>query len=442
MILRPVVRDLIRPVLRVPGQRGGLSSPVAAMFAAAPDGAWYEQNLSAIYQDSAGTTAGALEQPEGLVLDRRFGAPPRRNRLTYSSQFGNAAWTRTNILSVTEQADGVGDLVVPNTTNGSHALQQNAASSGVDNAIVIRAKAGGYNWISVQVGASIVAYFNVGTGATGATASGFTSSIVSADDAAGYYDCTLAGVAANSNFLVFAAQANGVTNFAGDGTSGVYLARAQLEWNTTTPSAYQEVTTGSGGWVSGNHATQSTSASRPQSKQDASGFLYALFDGTDDYWTSAAGGGGTTGFFFCAAIHVLGGAGTARTIFSDAGTNTGYIVRLDASNALSLSAGNGAVGTGISTAATLPVGETHVVTAWDDGTNLNVQVDNGTVASVARPVVAAGSAGFTRFRANGASAEYLNAREYASAYAKNYSPDAALREAVKRYTGAKAGLSL
>lgn len=189
----------------------------------------------------------------------------------------------------------------------------------------------------------------------------------------------------------------------------------------------------------GNHATQSTSTSRPLLKE-ASGFKYDLFDGADDFWTAASGGGGTTGFFFCAAIHVLGGAGAIRAIFEDRSVTGGYIVRVNASNQLSLIVNNG--GALVATTATLPAGETHIVTAWDDGTNLNAQIDSGTAATAARPVMVAGTAGFTVGRENGASAQYFNGRIYAMAYAKNYSPPADLREAVKRAIASKAGITL
>ena len=90
---------------------------------------------------------------------------------------------------------------------------------------------------------------------------------------------------------------------------------------------------------------------------------YRRLYGVDDSHASATGGGGTAGFFFSAAVTPQGGAGTARTLFSDAGTTTGYIVRLNASNQLELAAGNGTTYTTIATAGTLAVGSTDIVQA-------------------------------------------------------------------------------
>lgn len=51
-------------------------SPATAWFAASEQGLWYDpSDLSTMFQDSAGTTpVTAVEQPVGLILDRRLGA--------------------------------------------------------------------------------------------------------------------------------------------------------------------------------------------------------------------------------------------------------------------------------------------------------------------------------------------------------------------------------
>lgn len=160
---------------------------------------------------------------------------------------------------------------------------------------------------------------------------------------------------------------------------------------------------------------------------------YLRADGVDDSLASSTGGGGTTGFFFSAAISPQGSAGTARTLFSDAGTNTGYIVRLNASNQLELSAGNGTAYTTIATAGALNVGATDVVQAWDDGANLNVKIGTGPTASIARPVVSAGTAGYTLYQDNGASTGYFNGRSYGEIYRKDSGLTQSQREAVAVY---------
>ena len=166
----------------------------------------------------------------------------RRNRLTYSSQFSNAAWARTNILSVTDNADGVGDLVVPNTTNSTHILVQVACVVGASHVLVVRAKAGGYNHIAFTAGTP-TGYANINAGTGGTVSGGATVSVSAASDAPGYYDCTFTFVATSANCTLYVANADGSPSYAGDGTSGIYLARAQLETYTTTASEYQDVPT-------------------------------------------------------------------------------------------------------------------------------------------------------------------------------------------------------
>jgi hypothetical protein len=173
----------------------------------------------------------------------------RRNRLTYSSKFDNTTgWTRGQILSVTADADGVGDLVVPNTTAGvNHTLAQaSAAPTGGQCVAVVRAKAGGYNWLLVQINSGGY-FFDVSTGAVGSavgTTGYLTPTIAAAADAPGYFDITVpVSAAPGTTITLYLANANNGNVFTGDGTSGVYIARAQLEWNTTTAGEYQEVAT-------------------------------------------------------------------------------------------------------------------------------------------------------------------------------------------------------
>lgn len=174
---------------------------------------------------------------------------------------------------------------------------------------------------------------------------------------------------------------------------------------------------------------------------DTDGFVhYERLDGLDDNQVASSGGGGAAGFLFCAAV-TPDGAGTSRVLWSDMGTNTGYRVMVNSSNQLQLTAGDGAASTSVSTAGTVDVNTTHVVTAWDDGVNLNVQIDNGTVASVARPSVAAGTAGFTIGSTNGASSGFYKGRIYGKTYRQSDCGQP-LREKLKRYHARLAGITI
>jgi hypothetical protein len=228
--------------------------------------------------------------------------------------------------------------------------------------------------------------------------------------------------AISSRVGVWVVNPNGTNSgYAGDGTSGLYIWGAQLETGSTA-TRYQSITTAT--------------------SYDVTGFPYGdKFDGVDDNQATTTGGGATTAFFWCSSIAV-GKIGAAQTLFSDTGTNTGYLVRINAGNQLELSAGDGAAYTTIATVPTLAVGQRAVLTAWDDGVNLNVQIDSGAVASVARPVVSAGTAAITIGKDNGAASSFFLGSIYEKIYVKDDVQTAAQIASAKTYCAQKAGVTL
>lgn len=727
---------------------------------------WHKARKLDLRSIFRGGVDGAIYQPAdpNVLLTRR-------NRFTYSQVLSNATWTKTNILSTTDDADGVGDFIVATTTNATHVVSQLVAQVGTANTVKVRAEPNGYNWIAIGLSSGgQAAYFNVSAGGLGIV-SGGVASIAAAADAPGYYDCTFTATPTTTQVLVYICTANATASFAGDGVSGVNIARAQVEWNTSTATEYQPITdwttqylgvnryeliqqwqestgvtpvmvaetacglrmdnsrslvrgpevvtnqtfdsnlTGwtagssvvaswvageaqiagggtlsfsgnnwfyTGGvtgaaandtyevifdatWVSGgvmyagvgyngvtiaanggvktrysvrvasssagapacfgtaagavwlidnvsckrvpgNHALQATSAARPVVSQrynilpglpvtpvnggvgsvptvtqnylseagvvrvqaalnggattaaisvvtattisapltgvsykgrvevkatsagevgkvillrhaaggsygthtltadwttfersetslpssqfdlglrggfgasDSADFLfrradlrtaddaaksipayqyvntatdmatdgfpaYEKFDGTDDSRTSATGGGSTTGFFWCGVVTV-GGAGTTRIMYSDLSGNSGFEFRIVTSDILRLYVGNGAAFLAADSAASLTVGTTYVLTAWYDGVNGYVQINNGTPAASASVTAAAGTAGFTEGKSNAAASGYLNGRMYGRVYTKNFCPSASQREQVKRELARQAG---
>lgn len=175
---------------------------------------------------------------------------------------------------------------------------------------------------------------------------------------------------------------------------------------------------------------------------DTTGFPRAeVFDGVDDFQIASASGGSTTAFFFCASIRVSK-VGSAQTIFSDTGTNTGYRVRINASNQLEFSAGNGTAYTTINTTATLAVGSRVVVTCWHDGVNLNAQIDNGTVAQAAFVTATAGTAQITLGRDNNAATSYFGGRMFQAVYVKDDVLTEAQITSTKAYCAAAGKITL
>jgi hypothetical protein len=343
-------------------------------------------DLSTLYQDSAGTTAGVVGQPVGLALDKSRGA---RGSIG-ADLVSNGAFDSDTVWS-----KGAGW-----TIGGGKATKAAGTGSALAESIAVTANS--FYEVSYTV-------IDFSAGAVNVSVGGGTSS---------------ANATANGTYTYIL--------FCGAGSATVSVFASAAFVGSVDNVSVRE--------IPGNHVLQATSAARPTA--DSTPYPGISADGFDDSLTCATGGGGTAGILLSLPLTVNGGAGTARTIWSDAGTNTGYRLRINASNQLELSAGNGVAFTTIATVATLPVGETHVVTAWDDGSTLNVQIDNGTVASVARPAVSAGTAGFTLLKDNGAATSFLSSDFHQAVYVKNSAKTSAERAMLKRFNGGKAGLAL
>ena len=178
-------------------------------------------------------------------------------------------------------------------------------------------------------------------------------------------------------------------------------------------------------------------------RQDASGFYYL---DTGAGWNTTGGGGSTTGFFFIAALKVNGGY--INTLWSDHTNlvpNNGYEVYYDGGlDRYVFSVGNGSARTTLvdTTVINFNAGPVFVVMAWDDGTNLNIQVNNGTVNSVARPTPAAGNAVPTVYQQDTSGTQAMFANNYGLMWAKNSGLTSTERSGLKTWLGAKAGLTL
>ncbi len=320
---------------------------------------------------------------------------------------------------------------------------------------------GGINgtWVSplvvgLQVGLRYDKHIG-GRGAEGASTSGF--------------DSVLIGGPAFTNYSIMASKVVGkyyevtftVSNYAGSGGIGVgggwvNNPITEISANGVWKETLQAADTGainiftrstnqctftnvSVKEVPGNHILQMTDAARPTL---FSGPLRDAFAGTDDGMRSPQGGGSAAGFFLCVGLKPTGGAASVRTIWSDRGTNTGYRVALSAANKLELSAGNGTVYTTIASAADVTVDTAYVLTAWDDATNLNVQINQGAVASVARPVVVAGTAAFEVGKDNAAATSFLIGAIHNLVYRKAGGVSAADRALTQKFVAARTGVTL
>lgn len=419
---------------RIP--QGVLAPMSALLFGSGEQGAWYDpSDLSALFQDAAGTTpVTGMEQPVGRMLDlsgngnhasqattTKRPVVSRRVNLRMPSQAANGLGmngTSTATISV-PGFDGFTDgfSVRETATGGAHSLSAIPVVAGALMRVACIVKDAGRSAVSIADAGADKTVFDLST----KTISGFGVSqakITELHDGFFLIESTRVWVYTNAYLILLS---GGSHIYTGDPAKGIDVAGIDVRLAADAHFPYQ--------WVNTSADYDADPAKFP---------AYRRLDGVDDSHVSATGGGGTTGFFFSASVTPQGGAGTARTLFSDAGTNTGYRVRLNASNQLELAAGNGTAYTTIATAGTLAVGTTDMVQAWDDGTNLNVKIGNGATASIARPAVSAGTAGYTMGQDTGASTGYFNGRVYSTVYRKDSSPTQSQREAVAVYQRRKA----
>ena len=163
---------------------------------------------------------------------------PSRTNIIVQSEYFNAWWGRT-AASITDNAttspEGVTNAgkIVESATTASHLISRSSIAVSSGSAYVLSAfvKAGGRNTFRLfyddGVGSGY-AFFNVSTGAKG-TESGVTADIE--DYGNGWYRCYITFTAASTStyIQVLLAQDDETTNYAGNGTDGIFLFGAQLE---------------------------------------------------------------------------------------------------------------------------------------------------------------------------------------------------------------------
>lgn len=100
--------------------------------------------------------------------------------------------------------------------------------------------------------------------------------------------------------------------------------------------------------------------------------------------------------------------------------------------------------TTVATAETASIGTTYLVSAWDDGVNLNAQLDSGVVATVPRSAMIAGTAEFRIGSATGTSGstafQYYTGNIYAMIYVKDSALTASQRAGQQSYVRVQAGV--
>ena len=283
------------------GNGGDAFSPFA-LFANGEQGLWYD--------------------PSDLTPEKTSW---RRNLLTYSQDFENVIWTKTNSTVSTDAAvapDGTttAEKHIPNNTialtintaSGCPIRRTSAVSgvaAGYSISFSLYAKAAGYNRVIMFVDDGLITkncVVSLVDGSVVSVSSGSTCTVTNAGN--GWYRVDLAFVftsAGTASGIRFAPQDSVATT--GDGTSGIFVWGAQLE-QATVASAYQRITDFNSDFLAafpthalfqdsagttpvtalgqsvgrildksgkGNHAIQATSASRPTLQARANLLTYS-----------------------------------------------------------------------------------------------------------------------------------------------------------------------
>lgn len=178
--------------------------------------------------------------------------PASKNLLTFTEEFANAAWTKTNATVTANSVAAPDGLMTADTLVESAATANHVASAGVTLTAVahvfsIHLKKGSGatapDWVQLYTGGTSTQYanFNLSTGATGNVAAGSTASITPLGG--GWYRCSLTFTPGSSGaasvVIAFTNNADTTTrgpSYAGAVTSDVFLWGAQLETGSTATS--------------------------------------------------------------------------------------------------------------------------------------------------------------------------------------------------------------
>lgn len=177
---------------------------------------------------------------------------PRTNKLLRSETLDNASWTKSQSSIVTNTSvgpDGVASLdqLVEDGATDIHVLSQNVTGMTANANYVLsgwfRANTRSWAWMDVYetaAGANVArVWFNLSTGAVGANSVGGTGAFVRGyvEDwthvVTGLYRCVLVGSVGNGATAITGraglATGDGVTSYAGNGTSSIWCGYMQLE---------------------------------------------------------------------------------------------------------------------------------------------------------------------------------------------------------------------
>ena len=177
------------------------------------------------------------------------------NLFTYSEQFDNAAWTKTNTTITTNSTtapDGTttADTITASASASGHDVRQVSSSvTGTERVCSVYVKQGTHTFIQLAFGSATTAYANfdvtTGAGATGTVGAAATASIV--DAGSGWFRCIITTSSATASGTILLYVISSGTAARGEswtplGTETMYLWGAQIEQRSAV-TAYTATTT-------------------------------------------------------------------------------------------------------------------------------------------------------------------------------------------------------
>ncbi len=179
---------------------------------------------------------------------------PSAQNLALQSEAFNTTWSPLQLLAFNSGSvinttgtldpygTNVADLIVPNTVSDQHRIDQTTASVSGSYTFSVFLKAAGYNFGRLRIG-TVGATFNLASGTIGSTDAGIVSSIQPFGN--GWYRCIISKAASAANEVIRINVNEALTgDYAGNGTSGIYVFGAQYETGSAATS-YIRTTTGS-----------------------------------------------------------------------------------------------------------------------------------------------------------------------------------------------------
>lgn len=184
--------------------------------------------------------------------DGKTVAKAEENLLLRSQEFENASWTKvgSSVLAnagVAPDGSGTAAKLLETASTSAHSVSQNTnVALNQQYTFSVYLKAAERNWAIVWFdGDTAGVYIDLSTGTLGNIVGGATAAIVDAKN--GWWRASITKTLTGSGVVrIYAATGNLISNYTGDGTSGIYIWGAQLEQRSQvtayTPTTTQPIT--------------------------------------------------------------------------------------------------------------------------------------------------------------------------------------------------------